>query len=102
MKKTVSALLVLLLFYRPLVAQRVDSTILTYASTYAPERAYLQYDKASYTPGETIWFKAYLLEGLFPSEGSKTFYVDWTDDKGNLLHHTVIPVQNSITHSQFD
>lgn len=82
--------------------QNVDSVIFRYASEYAQERTYLHYDKTSYAPGETIWFKAYLLEGTYPAFASKNFYIDWTDDKGNLLYHTVSPLQAATTNGQFD
>ena len=47
------------------VAQNIDSTIAIYANEYGQERTYLHYDKSTYVPGETIWFKAYLMEGIF-------------------------------------
>ncbi len=84
-------------------AQVLDSTLAVYSAKYQQERTYLHYDKAAYTPGETIWFKAYLMEGIFPVEGSKTFYVDWVDDKGSLLYHTSSPiVTGGVTNGQFD
>ena len=84
-------------------AQVLDSTLAIYSAKYQQERTYLHYDKAAYTPGETIWFKAYLMEGIFPADGSKTFYVDWVDDKGGLLYHTSSPIlQGGVTNGQFD
>ncbi len=83
-------------------SQDIDATINKYATDYAQERTYLHYDKSSYAPGETIWFKAYLMEGIYPAIGSKNFYVEWTDDKGNLLYSTVAPVQASTTNGQYD
>jgi hypothetical protein len=84
-------------------AQNLDSTLAVYSNKYQQERTYLHYDKAAYAPGETIWFKAYLMEGIFPAETSKTFYVDWIDDKGGLLYHTSSPIiTGGITNGQFD
>lgn len=83
-------------------AQNIDSTIAVYGNQFAQERAYLHYDKSSYVPGETIWFKAYLMQGIYPADESKTFYIDWTDDKGNLLSHTAGPVVDATTNGQFD
>jgi len=83
-------------------AQNIDSTIAIYASRYAQERTYLHYDKSAYAPGETIWFKAYLMQGIYPADESKTFYTDWTDDKGNLLSHNVGPVVDATSNGQFD
>lgn len=84
-------------------AQVLDSTLAVYANKYQPERTYLHFDKAAYAPGETIWFKAYLMEGMSAAEVSKTLYVDWVDDKGNLLYHTSSPiVSGGITNGQLD
>ena len=84
-------------------AQVLDSTIAIYSTKYQQERTYLHYDKTAYTPGETIWFKAYLMEGIVPAEGSKTLYIDWVDDKGDLLNHTSSPIlEGGVTNGQYD
>ena len=83
-------------------AQSLDSTLATYASRYQPEKTWLHYDKASYAAGETIWFKAYLMEGLFPAGETKTFYVDWVSDNGDVLSHTVSPVVEGAATGQFE
>ncbi len=83
-------------------AQRIDSTIAIYAERYGQEKAYLHYDKASYAPGETIWFKAYLMTGILPADESKTFYVDWTDGQGRLLSHGAFPIVDASTNGQFE
>lgn len=80
----------------------IDDAIADYAEAYSPERAYLHYDKPSYAPGETIWFKVYLMNELSPADQSKTFYTDFIDDKGNLLQHTVSPVVDGGTNGQFE
>jgi hypothetical protein len=83
-------------------AQSVDSTLTTYADKYGQERVYLHYDKTSYAPGETIWFRAYLMEGIEPAVNSNTLYADWIDDKGRILYHSVCPVVESATNGQLD
>ena len=103
MKRLFATLLILVFTFLYTAAQNIDSVIERYANNYAQERTYLQYDKSTYVPGETVWFKAYLMEGMYPAErGSKTFYTDWTDDKGNVLSHLVSPVQEATTNGQFD
>ena len=89
-------------FYFGAGAQTLENTLATYAGTYAQERAYLHYDKSVYTAGETVWFKAYLIEGILPVQGSKTLYIDWVDDKGSLLMHSVSPIVDAVTNGQFD
>ena len=83
-------------------AQNIDASINAYANTYSPERAYLHYDKASYSAGETIWFKAYLMNEIIPADESKTFYIDWIDDKGSLMLHAVSPLVQAVTNGQFE
>ena len=83
-------------------AQNVDSTIEKYANEYGQEKAYLHFDKSTYAAGETIWYKAYIMNGIYPSDESKTFYVDVTDDKGKLLLHSIIPVVYAGAAGQFD
>ena len=83
-------------------AQDIESSITTYAGKYSPERAYIHYDKAAYSPGETIWFKVYLMNEVSPAMESKTLYIDWIDDKGSLVLHGVSPVVNGVTNGQFD
>src|SRR5579875_1640180 len=83
-------------------AQSLDSTLVKYGNNYQAEKAYLHYDKSSYSAGETIWFKAYLMQGLFPDNDSKTFYVDWIADNGTVLSHTVSPLIDGATAGQFD
>jgi hypothetical protein len=102
MKRYTTAICLILLYSIKAGAQNIDSTIAAYASKYTQERTYLQYDKSTYAPGETIWFKAYLMQGIYPADESKTFYTDWTDDQGNLLSHNVSPVVDATTNSQFD
>ncbi|MFV0606321.1 MAG: hypothetical protein ACK5NK_10820 [Niabella sp.] len=83
-------------------SQDLTTKIEQYANLYSPEKAYLHFDKHTYAPGETIWFKAYLLNELSPALGSKTFYVDWMDEKGNIIQHTVSPLINAVTAGQYE
>jgi hypothetical protein len=82
--------------------QSLDSTLSKLSTNYQPEKVYLQYDKSSYYAGETIWFKAYLMDGLLPASESKNLYVDWIADNGTVLSHTVSPVIDGGTNGQFE
>ena len=42
------------------------------------------------------------MKGIFPADESKTFYVDWTDDNGNLVFRNVSPIVDATTNGQFD
>lgn len=102
MKRLTVAITLFCFFALPSFSQNIDSIIYKYATEYGQERTYLHFDKSTYGAGETIWWKAYLMEGISPAYASKTFYIDWTDDKGNLLSHTASPLQLAITYGQFD
>lgn len=71
-----------LLFFLQASAQNIQSNLATYAREDASTKMYLQYDKSAYTPGETVWFKDYLMKGMFPDDESKTVYVDWIAEDG--------------------
>ena len=83
-------------------SQEIDSALAKFNAVFTPEKIYLHFDKASYFPGETIWFKAYLMEDIFPAEKSKTLYVDWLDDDGTVLYHSVAPLVGGNTYGQFE
>jgi hypothetical protein len=54
------------------------------------EKVYLHFDRAYYTSGETIWFKAYLTSGAFhiPSSLSRTIYVELINEEGRLVRQS--------------
>jgi hypothetical protein len=102
MKRLIATLLVLLSSNIFLQAQNLDSTLIRYATDFPQERIYLHYDKSSYTPAETIWFKGYMMQEIYPANESKTVYIDWTNEKGDLLLHSLSPVIDATFHGQFE
>ncbi len=97
-----SIVIVLLLHILTVKAQRIDSTLSLYANEFEQEKIHIHFDKGIYNNGETIWFKAYLLAGFDPSVYSKIFYLDWYDEKGSLIKHTIYPIFESSTRGQYD
>jgi len=81
MKQIIPAAFIFLFLSLHATAQNIDSAIEKYGNDYGQERAYLHFDKSTYAAGETIWYKVYLMNGIFPADESKTMYIDWTDDK---------------------
>ena len=94
--------LVAILSFFSVAAQNLDSTLAKYSRNYQAEKVWLHYDKQVYHSGETIWFKAYLMEGIYPANETKNLYVDWVSDNGEVLWHTVSPVVEASTSGQFD
>jgi hypothetical protein len=98
---------VLILFPTFLFAQSISkesfTTNLEQLSTGFPqEKIYIQFDKPAYSPGETIWYKAYIMSGAMPSLISANLYVDHTDANGNVLSHDALPVLQSSAKGSFD
>jgi hypothetical protein len=96
MKKTIPLIITLLIgttaIFNIATAQGIVNALKTLKTSYRQEKLYVQLDRSIYSPGETIWFKAYLFDGNFPSQISKTIYTELTDAKGNLLHRNTMPV----------
>ena len=80
----------------------VKNSITALADNYPQEKIYLHFDKASYTPGESVWFKAYIVTGLQPSYISKTVYVDFINAEGRVIKHCVQPVYQATANGDFD
>jgi hypothetical protein len=81
--------------------QTVKNNLDKYNNKYPQERIYIQYDKPAYTSGETIWFKAYVMNGINVSDLSKNIYIDLIDADGNMLQHTVCPMVQSSARNQY-
>ncbi|WP_017731188.1 TonB-dependent receptor plug domain-containing protein [Nafulsella turpanensis] len=71
----------------PPVADEVHEKLLSYQQARPTEKAYLHTDKSIYSPGETIWFKAYLTDGstLLPGSLSTILYVELLGPDQNLI-----------------
>ncbi|MEO8823576.1 MAG: hypothetical protein ABI366_08370 [Ginsengibacter sp.] len=101
MKQLFAAIFVFFISLSCATAQNFEKNLETYANNFTAERIYLHYDKSSYAPGETVWFKLYMMQTIFPADDSKTVYIDWTDPTGKLLVHTLSPVQDGTAFGQF-
>lgn len=91
-----------LLFSTNLNAQRFDTVLKKLNTEYRQEKLYLQFDRSVYNPGETIWFKAYVFAGNFPSLISKTLYVELRDVKGKVMQRITAPILISGAAGSFD
>ena len=63
------------------------------------EKLYVQFDKSNYAIGDTIWFKAYLLDAayLMASAKSGILHVDIVNDSNKVIKQFILPVQNGLT-----
>ncbi len=95
-------ILLSLLFPMFLSAQKLDSMMNVYANNYPQEKIHVHFDKGLYSPGETIWFKAYIFSGADPSVFSKNFYAELSDASGAIVQRKVYPISESSTAGNFD
>lgn len=93
-----STLLLLLTLH--LYSQDFSSTLRQFSDQYVSDRVHIHFDKSTYGAGDTVWFKAYLLNALSPVNRSKNFYIDWTDAQGKLIERTVSPIVSGVTMGQ--
>jgi TonB-dependent SusC/RagA subfamily outer membrane receptor len=63
--------------------QSIAEKLHAYRTVYPPEKAFLHIDKPYYSVGDTLWFKAYLVEGSLhkPDSASTLLYVDLINQK---------------------
>ena len=79
------------------------NNIAAYNQQYTQEKVYLHLDNNGYFPGETIWFKAYVVGAatLLPTDMSKVLYVELLTPEGEVLQRKKYPVINGRTCGEF-
>lgn len=106
MQKLVSLLLIIMLpiflFAQIKNKESFTTNLEQLGSGFPQEKIYIQFDKPAYAPGETIWYKAYVVSGTTPSLISANMYVDFADATGKVLSHMVLPILQSSARSNFD
>ena len=76
-------------------AQNIDSLLSIFKQADPQEKMYIHFDKNYYNPGETIWFKAYIFDGLERALTPRNFYAELVDEAGNVINHVTAPVGES-------
>jgi len=63
------------------------------------EKIYLQFDKPYYAVGDTIWFKAYLLDATYLAASGEggILYVDITNDSSRVIQQYKLPVASGLS-----
>ena len=67
--------------------QLIIDQLKDYASGIRPEKIYISTDKNVYSPGDTVWFKAFLVDAVFHKAQtlSKVAYVELFDQNDDLV-----------------
>ena len=99
-----SVLLIAFIFLLPILtfSQQLDSVMNIYANNFPQEKVYVQFDKKIYSPGETLWFKAYIFTGADPSLFSKNFYTELSDADGKIIERKISPIMEATSAGNYD
>ena len=97
-----AALMPLFLAAQAPTQQSVKEGLELLNTAFPQERIYIHFDKPAYAPGETIWYKAYLMQGTEIAQISANIYVDLTDANGAMITHAVAPLLRSSANGNFD
>lgn len=85
-------------------SQFITEKLNKFKSTYPQEKVFLHIDKPYYAQGDTLWFKAYLVEGAFhmPDTISTLLYVDLVDQKtGDQVAVNRVQMHNGLGNGDF-
>jgi len=76
--------------------QHILGKLAVYTENNPPEKVYVQTDKDLYTNGETIWLKAYVLDGTrhTASTLSRIVYVELVDSKDTIITRQKLYVES--------
>lgn len=82
--------------------EKIDSLLFTLEDQFPLEKVHLHLDRDYYSPGETIWFKGYVLADRQTGAFSRTFYIDLIGEDGQVLANKALPMIESAAASGFD
>ncbi len=71
----------------------IVKSLIRYNQKLPQEKVYVHMDRPHYTPGDTIWLKAYLVKANshLADLASRIIYVDFSKrDNGNLVRHLIL------------
>ena len=82
--------------------KRFVKSIYTYNYLFPREQVYLHFDNTGYFMGETIWFKAHVVnpDGLKPTAMSRVLYVELLTPEGRIVQQQKLKIENGQCHGQ--
>src|SRR5579862_4172669 len=85
------------------VLQNIVSKLKTYDGNHIIEKAYLSFDRPYYAPGDTMYFKAYLVIGdrHEMSQASGVVRIDLIDPSNNIINNRILKVSKGIATGDF-
>ena len=107
-------LIVIALFFSGLAFSQTDNSslsrlkeyatnIIQFNQAYPQEKVYVHMDNRSYFIGDTIWFKAYVINAtaLHPTQQSGVLYVELLNEKGVEMERKKMRLDNGMCHGEF-
>lgn len=81
----------------------ITKTLQDYSTNKWPEKVYIQTDKSNYFTTDTIWFSAYLVNGIthLKSTKSKVLYAELINDTDNVVKKRQLYINTISTHGDF-
>ena len=68
----------------------------------APPKIFMHHDQQQYVPGETIWFKAYVIHDGRPVPGNSNLYVRLVSPTGTEIVSKVYPLAGAVAHGEIE
>ena len=107
--RKVGLLLFALFFSRLVLAQTAEKlvdyarNIIQFNQTYPQEKVYVHMDNRNYFIGDTIWFKAYVMNAttLHPTQMSGVLYVELLNEKGVEMERKKLRMESGMCHGEF-
>ena len=83
--------------------QNYASNIAQFNRHYPQEKVYVHMDNRSYFIGDTIWFKAYVMNAstLHPTQVSGVLYVELLNDFGAEIDRKKLEIKNGMCNGEF-
>ncbi len=77
-------------------ADEIRDNLEYFSSVVRPKKVYLHLDKTTYQAGQTIWFKAYLLDGIShaPDKGKANLYVELINSDDKVMAMNLLLAEN--------
>ena len=77
--------------------EKITKTLDDYVRLEGPEKTYLHTDKDVYRPGDTIWFKTYLVDGITHkrSDKSRVAYVELLNAADSILARRILYIEGT-------
>jgi hypothetical protein len=95
-------LTIAIIFCKITTAQTPESLLEKVQQSYTAEKIFIHYDKSSYIAGETIWFKAYIMDGFLPSTKSTVLCVELINDSGKTAQKKILSINGSAAVGEFE